>query len=189
MKLYWLLKNINGRVLGNTNLDISGLFHKDTEVKENGLFFCLRGTKVDGVNFVVSAIKNGAVAVVTEQEIPGIVGTTQIIVKKARETMSLIACRFFNNPANKLKIIAVTGTNGKTTIANITAKMLSMLGKKVAEVGTNGIVFSNKVIETGLTTPDPIELQKYFAQMVKEKVEYVVMKFSIQAFSARFDSD
>ena len=181
MKLYTLLKDINCRVFGNTNIEIAGIYHKDTQVKENGLFFCLRGTRVDGVNFINSAIKNGAIAIVTEQEISGISQTTQIIVKNARETMSLIACKFFGNPANKLKIIGVTGTNGKTTTTNVIAALLEKFEKKVAIIGTNGVIFSGKKYDTGFTTPDPIDLQKYFAKMVKEKIEYVVMEVSAHA--------
>ena len=72
MKLYKILKNINCRIVGNTNIEITGLYHRDTEVKFGGLFFCLRGTKIDGLNFVNSAVKNGALAVVTEQEVQGL---------------------------------------------------------------------------------------------------------------------
>ncbi len=181
MKLYSLLKNITCRVFGTTALDISGLYHNHTDVKENGLFFCLRGTRVDGKDFVLSAIKNGAVAIVTEQEIAGLSNTTQIIVKNARETMSLIACKFYGNPADKLKIIGVTGTNGKTTITNMIAFVLNNLNKKCAVVGTNGIYFGNSYYDVGMTTPDPIELQRYFSLMLKNKIEYVCMEVSAHA--------
>ena len=181
MKLYSLLKNINCRVFGTTVLDIKGIYHNDTEVKSNGLFFCLRGTRVDGREFVLSAVKNGAVAIVTEQEIPNLSNVTQIVVKNARETMSLIACKFFGNPAEKLKIIGVTGTNGKTTITNMLASILKNFGKKCAVVGTNGIFINNNHYDTGLTTPDPIDLQRYFSIMVKNKIEYVCMEVSAHA--------
>ena len=131
MKLCSLIKNISIRNLGNITVEITGLYHKDIEVKENGLFFCLRGTRVDGNNFVQSAIKNGAVAIVTEQEIHGISGITQVIVKNAREAMSIISCRFFGEPAKKLKIIGVTGTNGKTTITNMLASALKKSNQKL----------------------------------------------------------
>lgn len=181
MKLFSLLKNINCRVLGNMVIDIKGLYHKDTEVKDGGLFFSLRGTRVDGNNFVLSAIKNGAVAIVTEQEIQNLSGVTQIVVKNAREMMSLIACRFYGNPASKLKIIGVTGTNGKTTITNMISSVLECAGKKTAIIGTNGVFFCGMKYNTGLTTPDPIELQKYLSLMVKNKVEYVAMEVSAHA--------
>lgn len=181
MKLYSLLKNLNCRVLGSMNLEISGLYHCDTEVKENGLFFCLHGTKVNGVNYVYSAVKNGAVAIVSEQELPNLSRITQIIVKDAREFMSLLACRFYGNPASKLKIIGVTGTNGKTTITNMIKFVLDAKGKKCAVIGTNGIEFLGKKFNTGMTTPDPIDLQKYLAMMVHAKVEYVCMEVSAHA--------
>ncbi len=178
MKLLYLLKGMNCRVLGNQAINISGLFHRDTEVKEGGLFFCLKGTKVDGNNYVLSAIKNGAVAIVTEQEIQNLSGVTQVVVKNAREMMSLIACKFYGNPANKLKIIGVTGTNGKTTTTNMISAVLENAGKKSAIIGTNGIFFNGMKFDSGMTTPDPIELQHYFSMMVKNHIEYVCMEVS-----------
>ncbi len=181
MKLFSLIKNLNCRVLGNTVLEISGLYHQDTEVKEGGLFFCLRGTRVDGTNFVKSAVKNGAVAIVSESELSISLGVTQIIVKNAREFMSLLACRFYGNPADKLKIIGVTGTNGKTTVTNLIANSLKFLGSKCAVIGTNGVCFNGKTYDSGMTTPDPIELQKYFSSIAKSKIEYVCMEVSAHA--------
>lgn len=181
MKLFKLIKNYKCRVVGNSNIEITGLFHKDTEVKTGGLFFCLRGTRVDGADYIESAIKNGAVAVVVENEIPNLFRVTQIIVKNARDAMSNFACVFFGNPATKLKIIGVTGTNGKTTITTMIANVLQVADKKVALVGTNGIFILGKKIPSEMTTPDPIELQYYFAKMVKQKCEYVCMEVSAHA--------
>lgn len=181
MRLFKILKNYKCRVLGNINIEITGLYHRDTEVKENGLFFCLRGTRIDGTNYIKSAINNGAVAIVTEYEIPNLSKVTQIIVKNAREAMSLLSCAFYGNPASKLKIIAVTGTNGKTTISSMIANCLEFAGKKVALIGTNGIFFADKKFETGMTTPDPIVLQSYLSKIVKSKCEYVCMEVSAHA--------
>ncbi len=181
MKLFSLIKNINARVLGNSDKEINGLYHKDTEVKEGGIFFCLRGTRVDGNAYVLSAVNNGAVAIVTEQEIQNLSGITQVIVKNAREAMSQISCKFFGNPASKLKVIGVTGTNGKTTTTTMISSMLESLGKKVALIGTNGVFIRGEKYESGMTTPDPIELQKYFQTMVRAKVEYAIMEVSAHA--------
>lgn len=181
MKLFSLLKNINARVLGNVVIDINGLYHKDTEVKDGGIFFCLRGTRVDGNDYVKSAIKNGAVAIVTEQEIQNLAGVTQVIVKNAREVMSEVACKFYGNPASRLKIIGITGTNGKTTTSNMIASCLETAGKRVSVVGTNGVFIRGTKFDSGMTTPDPIELQKYFQIMARSKVEYVVMEVSAHA--------
>ena len=181
MKLFKLIKNYKCRVVGNANIEILGLYHKDTEVKNGGLFFCLRGTKVDGVEFLNSAIKNGAVAIVTEQEIPNLFKVTQIIVKNARDAMSMLAAEFFGNPASKLKIIGVTGTNGKTTITTMITKVFEYVGRKVALIGTNGVFICGKKFDSEMTTPDPIELHKYFSKMVKAKCEFVCMEVSAHA--------
>ncbi len=181
MKLFKLIKNYKCRVIGNLNVEISGLYHKDTEVKNGGLFFCLRGTKVDGTDYLNSAIRNGTIAIVTEQEIPNLYKVPQVIVKNAREAMSYLSAEFFGNPASKLKIIGVTGTNGKTTITTMIASVLEFVGKKVALVGTNGVFICGKKYNSEMTTPDPIELHNYFAQMVKAKCEYVCMEVSAHA--------
>ena len=181
MKLFKLIKKYRCRVVGNLNIEISGLYHRDTEVKNGGLFFCLRGTKVDGADYLNSAIRNGAVAIVTEQEIPNLYKVTQIIVKSAREAMSNLSAEFFGNPASKLKIIGVTGTNGKTTITTMIAKALEYMGKKVALVGTNGVYICGEKYNSEMTTPDPIELHNFFVKMTKAKCEYVCMEVSAHA--------
>ena len=181
MKLYKLIKNYKCRVFGNVNVEIKGLYHKDTEVKEGGLFFCLRGINVDGTAYIKSAINNGAIAIVCENEIPNLFGIVQIIVKNARDAMSCLSCVFFGNPASKLKIIGVTGTNGKTTTTTMIYNLLEFAGKKAALIGTNGIVFAGRKYDVGMTTPDPIELQYYFSQMVKQKCEFVCMEVSAHA--------
>ena len=181
MKLFRLLKNYKCRLVGNMSVEIAGLYHKDTEVQNGGLFFCLRGTNVDGTDYVKSAINNGAVAIVTEHEIQKLPGITQVIVKNVRETMSVLACEFYGNPAKKMKIIGVTGTNGKTTISTMIANVLEFSGKKVGLIGTNGIFISGKKYNAFMTTPDPIILQYYFAKMAKARCEYVCMEVSAHA--------
>lgn len=181
MKLCSLLKNVKCRVYGSVLVEINGLSHYDKDVKSGDLFFCLSGEKYKGNQFAFNAASSGAVAIVSENEVPGLKNATQIIVKNARKAMSLIACNFYDNPAKKLKIIGVTGTNGKTTTTFMVAGLIESLSKSCAVIGTSGVHFLGKKIETGMTTPDPICLQKIFSELVKNKIEYVCMEVSAHA--------
>ena len=178
VKLFNLLKGVKCRVLGSLLVDIGGLYHNDKDVKENGLFFCLNGLKNNGIKFVNSAINNGAVVIVSECELKGLLGVTQILVKNARKAMSLIAKNFYGNPSKELKLIGVTGTNGKTSTTHMIDDMLKQLGYTSAIIGTNGVIYNGKVLKTNMTTPDPIELQKIFRLLVNAGVKYVCMEVS-----------
>ena len=151
VKLFKLLKGVKCRVLGSLLVEIDGLFHNDKEVKENGLFFCLNGLKNSGADYVNSAISNGAVAIVSECEIKGLFGVTQILVKNIRKAMSLIAKNFYGNPSKNLKLIGVTGTNGKTSTTYMINDMLSQLGYVSSIVGTNGVIYNGKILKTTAT--------------------------------------
>lgn len=181
MKLCLLIKNLKCRVFGSVLVEVSGLYHNDKDVKEGGLFFCINGEKFKGEEFARTAVKNGAVAIVTTKEIQNLNGVTQILVKDVRSAMSKLACEFFGNPAKKLKIIGVTGTNGKTTTTHMISNMLELCGKSCGLIGTNGVKFAGLYYDTGMTTPDPIELQEIFSKMVRCKVEYVCMEVSAHA--------
>ena len=185
MKLYKLLKNVKCRVLGSCLIEIETLCHNDKDVNVNSLFFCLSGTKDDGVNYVYSAVKNGAVAVVLEKEIKGLTKVTQILVKNARIVMSLISQNFYGNPAKNFKLIGVTGTNGKTTTTYMMSSLLNSLKYKTAIIGTNGVVFDGKIIETGMTTPDPIVLNRILKMLVDLGVLYVCMEVSAHSIYLR----
>ncbi len=181
MKLFSLIKNLKCRTKGSLHYDITGLYHKDSDVQANGLFFCLEGENFKGSSFAAVAVKNGAVAVVVEHEIMGLKGVTQIIVKNARRAMSELAAVFFENAHKHLKIVGVTGTNGKTTITNMLASVLETAGKKTAIIGTNGIYIGKNKYNLQMTTPDPIELHKYFKIMLTHGIEYVCMEVSAHA--------
>ena len=169
--------------------DIRTAFYQETEIEtlsidstqkqENGLYFCLSGGKLDGHNFAEQALKNGAVALVVEREMP--LKVPQIIVKNARETLSLLSAVFYGEPAERLKIIAVTGTNGKTTTAHMLASILETDGKKVGIIGTLGAKFLGETRKSNFTTPDPIELNAILCEMLAKGIEYVVMEVSAHA--------
>ena len=181
MKLFKLLKGVKCRVLGSMLVDVDGLACNDKDVKKSYVYFCISGTKTNGCSFIDSSLRAGAVVIVSEKELPVSSGVVQVIVKDVRETMSLMAKNFYNNPAKNLKLIGVTGTNGKTTTTYMVADILNNLGFVAAIIGTNGVVFKGKVIETGMTTPDPIELYKNLRILTDLGVEYVCMEVSAHA--------
>ena len=175
-----LLKNVSyERIINEKVLQVSGLSADSKHVFDGDLFFCFKGAESDGHDYATDALKQGAVAIICERELP--IETCQIIVKDARKSMSEFARVFYGNPAEKMKIIAITGTNGKTTTSHMLASIFNEAGIPCALVGTLGVFYGNKEIEPSLTTPDPIFLHKIFADMVDCGIEIVVMEVSAHA--------
>lgn len=182
MKLKDLIKNLPCKVTNfNGNLNIENLFFDSREKSFKGLFFCLYGVNTNGENFVAEAIKNGAIAIVTHTKLD--VQIPQIIVENTRKALSIVASNFYHNPEKQLKIIGITGTNGKTSTSYILAKLLRGFGKKVGVIGTSGVFVNGKKYSPTLTTPDSTKLFEIFSQMVKQKVEFVVMEVSAHAIA------
>lgn len=180
MKLLKLIKNIETEKLINyKNVNIKSLSMDSRAVEKGGLFFAISGNNFNGEMFGMEAEHKGAVAIVSSKQLD--VSIPQIIVKDVRKAMALVSKQFFNNSCEKLKIIQVIGTNGKTTTSTIIYHMLRFSGKKVGLIGTNGVYIDNLTLPSFLTTPDPIELHYMFEQMVLMGVEYCVMEVSAQA--------
>ncbi len=180
MKLKKLISNCEIIKLVNfKNVEISNLNFNSKQIENGGLFFAIKGKKNNGEKYVEEAIKNGCVAVVSENVLQ--VEIPQIIVKDARIAMSIFSSNFYNNPTKKLKIISVVGTNGKTTTSTIIYNILKDNGINVGLIGTNGIFFNNINLPNDMTTPDPIELYYTFNQMVMFGIEYVVIEVSAHA--------
>lgn len=148
-------------------------------VKEGDLFICLKGINSDGNDFVQEALDKGAVAVVSDSK--NIKNCIQ--VENARKAYALSSKNFFGKKCDKMKIVGVTGTNGKTTTTHLLGEILKGAGLNVGVIGTEGAKFNGKVIDTGMTTPDPYLLHKLFAKMQEEGVEYVVMEASAHALA------
>ncbi len=152
----------------------------DSRKKEkSSLFFCLSGGNIDSHSYAQEAIANGAVAIVTERALA--VNVPQIVARNSREFLAKAASVFYGEPTKRLKVIGVTGTNGKTTTSYMLGAILEENEKKTGIIGTLGIKFGEKEYETELTTPDPIRLQEIFAEMLIDGVEYVVMEVSAHA--------
>ena len=179
-----LVDFLHGKLLKNTederkNVPINGLCADSRDVKNGDVFFCLSGGKTDGHSFAGQAVEKGAMAIVSERELA--LDCTQILVENSRIAMSKAAAAFYEFPNEKLKIIGITGTNGKTTTAYMLSSILKKAGKKVGTIGTLGITYGEKSYNSELTTPDPISLHAIFADMHKCGVEYVVMEVSAHA--------
>lgn len=180
MKLRDLVNNYKYKdTIGSLDVEISGLEFDSRNVKSGGLFFCLRGKNENGEKFVYDAINKGAAAVVTQT--PLSIGVPQIIARDCRDAFAKLSAQFYGNPAEKLKMIAVVGTNGKTTTCHIIKSILEKKGLKTGLIGTIGVKYNDKTEDSILTTPDPPELNKILSEMVLSGVKYVVMEVSAHA--------
>lgn len=180
MKLKELLKGTDLISLtGNPDEEITDVACDSGCVTRGGLFICLSGENYEGGDFIGQAENYGAIAVVCEKPIE--TRLTQAVVKNARKAMSVIAANFYGNAHKKLKIIAITGTNGKTTTAHFLTSILTASGVKCGLIGTLGVFYADKYLESSFTTPDPILLHKIFYDMVESGVETVVMEASAHA--------
>lgn len=188
MELKRMLGGLEGlKVKGNLETEIVGLESNSKLVKKGYLFIAIKGFSTDGHKFVESAIENGASAVMVEDgcdlkalKIPEDV--TIIMAKDTREALAICSRNFYGNPSQKFKLIGVTGTKGKTTTTFMIKEILEKAGKKVGLVGTIATYINGKKIkDSNRTTPESLELQRDFAQMVDEGVEVVVMEVSSQS--------
>ncbi len=165
------------------NINIKNLYTNSNSVKKNGLFFAINGTKLNGEQFVISAIKKGAVAIVCENFITVKKGIVLIVVKNIRIALSQISAAFYKNAHKKLKIIGITGTNGKSSCGYILHCVFTNLSKQnslfsCGFIGTNAVFYNYKKESATLTTPDPIQLHQIFYKMVKMGIKICVMEVS-----------
>ncbi|MDE5994082.1 MAG: UDP-N-acetylmuramoyl-L-alanyl-D-glutamate--2,6-diaminopimelate ligase [Oscillospiraceae bacterium] len=179
MLLSALLKGV-GEISPSQDVEIENVTDKLSEVKNNSLFVCIDGDSFDGNDFVTEALLKGAAAVISEKQTKADIS---IKVPSSRKALALIASNFYGNPAKKLKIIGVTGTNGKTTTAFLVRHILEYSGKKCGLTGTVKKITGGKSVSSTLTTPESAELQKTFAEMLKNGCEYCVSEISSQALS------
>lgn len=182
MRLGVLLEGIENELIGGAdceNTEIAKLAFDSNGVFADSLFFCLRGGSADGHAFANEAVKKGAVALVVERVLD--IDIPQVLVKDTRKALAILSGNFYGNASRRLKVIGITGTNGKTTTAYMLASILRSAGKSVGVIGTLGIRYNDKYIASELTTPDPVFLQEILAKMRLDGVEFVVMEVSAHA--------
>lgn len=179
MKLSEILKGINVK---NTyeDCEVTNVTQDSRMIEEGCLFVCIKGGTFDGHSAAREALEKGAAAVLVQVDL-GL--DRQIITDDTRAVYSSVCANFFGNPADKLKLIGITGTNGKTTTTFLIKQILESAGKKVGLIGTVQNMVGSEVYPAKFTTPDPYELQKLFSLMVKAGCEYCVMEVSSQALA------
>ena len=183
MKLSELLKNINPTTIkGSTEVEITGVNIDSRKIANGHLFIAMKGTQVDGHQFIGKAIELGAVAVLLE-DMPDTLNenVTYVQVESTEKTAGEVATLFYGDPSHKLKLVGVTGTNGKTTIATLLYNMFREFGYKVGLLSTVCNYIDDKAIPADHTTPDPIELNRLLADMVAVGCEYAFMECSSHA--------
>ena len=180
MKLKSILKGIDYQVKkGSDDKDIKSIKYDSRKVESNDIFVCIQGYSVDGHDYAHKAQELGASVIVIEKDIE-IDGEDLTIIKvnNSRRALAQIAANYYGNPADKLKLIGVTGTNGKTTSVYLLKSILEKAGKKVGLIGTIANHIGEEVIEAERTTPESLELQELFKRMVDCGCEYCVMEVS-----------
>ena len=180
MKLNQLVSGLDIiEVKGDMEREISGVQIDSRQVDKNYLFVAVRGTAADGHNYIGKAIENGASAVLCE-EIPADAdeSVTYVKVANTEQTTGSVATAFYGNPTSKLKLVGVTGTNGKTTIATVLYEMFRRMGHKAGLLSTVANYIDGEMIPTEHTTPDPITLNALLAKMVEAGCEYAFMEVS-----------
>lgn len=180
MKLFEILKGVQV-IKMNTHCgkEITGVSDNSNEIGLDGLFIAVRGLSNDGNNYINDALAKGAAAVVTDREQKDSV--PYVLVDDARKALALIAGNFYGNAHREMKIIALLGTNGKTTTTYMIADILKKAGKKVTVAGTLGAYIIDEKQECGLTTPDPIPLHRLMRYSLDRGAEYFIYEVSAHA--------
>ena len=180
MRLEKLIENLKiKQVLGNIDIEVLSVKTDSNTVTSGSLFICLNGKGFDGHSFIRQVESYGAVAVLTERRVE--TALTQIIVEDTRVAMSIIAAEFYEHADKKLRLVGVTGTNGKTTTAHLIRSVLNKAGIPCGVIGTLGTFYADKCLEPTLTTPDPLVLHKTFSDMLNSGIKAVVMEVSAHA--------
>jgi UDP-N-acetylmuramoyl-L-alanyl-D-glutamate--2,6-diaminopimelate ligase len=173
------------KVCGDTGVEIRGIFYDSRRVEPGGLFFALRGMGADGHSFIEAALRRGAAAVVVEDE--GVIpeGVVFAKVSDSRRAMALVSALYYGNPTDRLPLIGITGTNGKTTTSYLIEALLEAAGLPAAVLGTVGYRFRDKSFPAPHTTPESVELQKLLREMGEMGARSVVMEVSSHALEQR----
>ena len=181
MKLTELLKKIEYEcVSGSLDVEVKDIINDSRKVKEGSLFFCIKGAVSDGHQYVSEVVEKGAHVLVVQDPVEVPESVTVIRVKDSRLAMSYISAAYYGYPAEKLKVIGVTGTKGKTTTTYMIKSILETAGYKVGLIGTIQAIIGDEVFPAENTTPESCTVQQYFRKMVDAGCQIAVMEVSSQ---------
>ena len=178
--------------IGNLDVGVTGIQYNSKKVKKGSVFVAIKGFNQDGTKYVKDAVDNGAVGIIVEEEIAKEIATpiktyilnqkgaitTAITVEDSRKALASLSADFFDHPSKELNVIGITGTNGKTTISFIIDSILQSANKKTGVIGTINYRFGGKVIPALQTTPESLDLQKMFREMLNKKIDYCILEVS-----------
>jgi UDP-N-acetylmuramoyl-L-alanyl-D-glutamate--2,6-diaminopimelate ligase len=173
------------RFSGNLNGEVKNIAYDSRKVIQGSLFVCIEGFKEDGHRYAQNAIENGAIAIVASQQLEVSGNIAIIYVDDTREAMSHLADKFYDHPSKKFSLVGVTGTKGKTTTTYMISSILEQCATKVGLIGTIENRIGQKVITADRTTPESVELQSLFSEMVKESISHCVMEVSSHALELK----
>lgn len=181
MQLRELMKDL--RVIGNEralDLEVSGIAYDSRAVQPGDVFVCIKGFQTDGHKYASAAVANGAVAIIACDTL-NMSGVPVFYTQDTRLALAQMSKAFFGDPLSGIRLVGITGTNGKTTVTYLVKSILEAAGKKVGLIGTNQNMIGGAIIPTERTTPESFELYRIFRQMADAGVQYIVMEVSSHA--------
>jgi UDP-N-acetylmuramoyl-L-alanyl-D-glutamate--2,6-diaminopimelate ligase len=187
MKLKELLYGISlERIEGSTSMSVDSIVFDSRKASSGSLFVAIRGIEVDGHDYIDIAIKNGALVIVVE-EMPAILrdGVVYVQTQCTREALSILSASYYGNPSKEMKVVGVTGTNGKTTVATLLYQLFTELGYTCGLLSTVEVMVAGETYKASHTTPDPLQIQSYFAKMRDAGVAYCFMEISSHAIDQK----
>ncbi|SMC17727.1 UDP-N-acetylmuramoylalanyl-D-glutamate--2,6-diaminopimelate ligase [Clostridium acidisoli DSM 12555] len=179
MKLSNILRGIQYEVIcGDSEVEVNEIQYDSRKLKKNDLFVCIEGYNTDGHKYISNACKSKVSAIICTKVPESLPECTLIKVSESRKVLALISANYYGHPEKKLKLIGITGTNGKTTSTYMMKKILESTGEKVGLIGTIANYIGDEKIEASRTTPESLELFQLFNKMLEKGVNYCVMEVS-----------
>jgi|GEM_PF-2513971 UDP-N-acetylmuramyl tripeptide synthase len=186
MKLYKLLRDTEHTLInGDLNVEINNICYDSRKVDKNSVFICIKGSKVNGHNFINKAVKSGAAAIIIEEEFQFKSENIALIkVGDTKSALASIANIFYDEPSKEINLVGVTGTNGKTTVVHYIKDILEAYGQCTGVIGTLGYELRNQQIDVekiNPTTPEALELQAVFNEFINKGAKNIVMEVTSSA--------